>query len=119
MPNLGAFHPQVVHFVVSLLLIGVALRWLSVVVRKPFVNLAATLCLLNMLFAYIYLLESRVVVESTAERPRLPGRSWTAVMSVITHPRTPASRLIWIYAIGIGAFMGMNAILALYLARSF
>ena len=81
--------------------------------------LAATLCLMNMLFAYIYLRESRVVSGSAADRPRLPGRSWAAVMSVVTHPRVPASRLIWIYAIGIGAFMGMNAILALYLARSF
>ncbi len=81
--------------------------------------LAATLCLLNMLFAYIYLRESRVVSGSHADRPRVRGRSWAAVMSVITQPRTPASRLIWIYAIGIGAFMGMNAILALYLARSF
>ena len=81
--------------------------------------LAATLCLLNMLFAYIYLRESRVVSGSAADKPRVPGRSWRAVMSVISQPRTPASRLIWIYAIGIGAFMGMNAILALYLARSF
>ncbi len=81
--------------------------------------LAATLCLLNMLFAYIYLRESRVVSGSPADRPRVRGRSWAAVMSVITQSRAPASRLIWIYAIGIGAFMGMNAILALYLARSF
>ena len=81
--------------------------------------LAASLCLLNMLFAYIYLRESRVVSGSAADKPRVPGRSWRAVMSVISQPRTPASRLIWIYAIGIGAFMGMNAILALYLARSF
>jgi MFS family permease len=94
-------------------------HWSVVLAEKAPGLLAATLCLLNMLFAYIYLRESRVVVESAAGRPRLPGRSWTAVMSVITHPRTPASRLIWIYAIGIGAFMGMNAILALYLARSF
>jgi MFS family permease len=93
--------------------------WSVLLAEKAPGLLAATLCLLNMLFAYIYLRESRVVVESAAGRPRLPGRSWTAVMSVITHPRTPASRLIWIYAIGIGAFMGMNAILALYLARSF
>jgi MFS family permease len=93
--------------------------WSVLLAEKAPGLLAATLCLLNMLFAYIYLRESRVVVESSAGRPRVAGRSWTAVMSVITHPRTPASRLIWIYAIGIGAFMGMNAILALYLARSF
>ena len=94
-------------------------HWSVLLAEKAPGLLAATLCLLNMLFAYIYLRESRVVVEATPERPRVAGRSWTAVMSVVTHPRTPASRLIWIYAIGIGAFMGMNAILALYLARSF
>jgi nitrate/nitrite transporter NarK len=38
---------------------------------------------------------------------------------VITHSREPASRLIWIYAIGMGAFQGVNAILALYLAARF
>jgi len=81
--------------------------------------LAATLCLLNMLFAYIYLRESRVVTEAAAAHARAPGRSWGAVAGVLTRPREPASRLIWIYAIGIGAFMGTNAILALYLARSF
>ena len=81
--------------------------------------LAALLCLLNMLFAYIYLRESRVVSGSTADKPRVVGRSWKAVFSVVTHPEAPASRLIWIYALAIGAFMGMNAILALYLADKF
>ena len=40
-------------------------------------------------------------------------------MRVITHSGEPAGRLIWIYAIGIGAFQGMNAILALFLADRF
>ena len=40
-------------------------------------------------------------------------------MHVITHSSEPAPRLIWIYAIGIGAFQGMNAILALFLAARF
>jgi nitrate/nitrite transporter NarK len=38
---------------------------------------------------------------------------------VVTHSSEPAPRLIWIYAIGIGAFQGMNAILALFLAARF
>jgi uncharacterized membrane protein len=45
MPNLSTFHPQIVHFVVVLLVLGVALRCLSIVVRRPFVNYAAALCL--------------------------------------------------------------------------
>ena len=40
-------------------------------------------------------------------------------MHVLTHSSEPAPRLIWIYAIGIGAFQGMNAILALFLAARF
>lgn len=93
-------------------------HWSVLLAEKAPGLLAATLCLLNMLFAYIYLRESRVVSDATA-RARVPGRSWGAVIGVVTHPREPASRLIWIYAIGIGAFMGTNAILALYLAQSF
>ena len=41
------------------------------------------------------------------------------MLHVITHSSEPASRLIWIYAIGMGAFQGMNAILALFLAARF
>ena len=93
-------------------------HWSVLLAEKAPGLLAATLCLLNMLFAYIYLRESRVVSEAGAST-RARGRSWGAVIGVVTHPREPASRLIWIYAIGIGAFMGTNAILALYLARSF
>ena len=81
--------------------------------------LAAALCLLNMLFAYIYLRESRVTTTGEFEKPRVPGRSLHAVRGVVAHPKRPASRLIWIYAVGIGAFMGVNAVLALYLAARF
>ncbi len=35
---------------------------------------------------------------------------------VVTHSAEPASRLIWIYAVSIGAFQGVNSILALFLA---
>lgn len=80
--------------------------------------LAALLCLLNMVFAYIYLRESRDV-SAAASRPRVKGQSLAAVWRVISHSGEPASRLIWIYAIGIGAFMGAMAILALYLAHTF
>lgn len=36
-------------------------------------------------------------------------------MRVVTHSGEPAPRLIWIYAIAMGAFSGMTAILALFL----
>jgi predicted MFS family arabinose efflux permease len=38
---------------------------------------------------------------------------------VITHPGEPAPRLIWIYAIAMGAFSGLMGILALFLADRF
>jgi MFS family permease len=81
---------------------------------------AALLCVVNMAFAWRYLVESR-------ERPktgehaaiRAPGASRKAVLRVITHSGEPAPRLIWIYAIAIGAFQGTTSILALYLNKRF
>src|ERR671914_389605 len=76
---------------------------------------ADSLCLINVLFAWRYLTESRDLAEAHAQ-PRKSGRSLEAVRRVVTHSAEPASRLIWIYAIAIGAFQGSNAILALFLA---
>jgi multidrug resistance protein len=80
--------------------------------------MAAGLCVLNIIFAFKYLVESRDMVEARATKHR-PGRSREAVARVISHSSEPAARLIWIYAIGIGAFQGMNAIFALFLAARF
>jgi MFS family permease len=79
---------------------------------------AATLCILNIGFAFKYLVESRDMVEARSHTHK-PGRSREAVARVVTHSSEPAPRLIWIYAIGIGAFQGMNAIFALFLAARF
>lgn len=100
------------------LLGGVALRWWGS--AGPGL-LAAALCLVNVAFAWRYLTESRDMVEAVAARskPRIPGRSRRAVVNVAAHPNEPASRLIWIYAIAIGAFQGSTAILALFLGRRF
>jgi MFS family permease len=38
------------------------------------------------------------------------------VLRVLEHSGEPASRLIWIYAIAMGAFQGVTAVLALFLA---
>lgn len=83
--------------------------------------LAAALTLVNIAFAWKFLTESRDMNEAIAARsqPRVPGRSRRAVMQVVTHSKEPASRLIWIYAIAIGAFQGSTAILALFLASRF
>jgi MFS family permease len=82
---------------------------------------AAGLCVVNIAFAWRYLTESRDMVEAAEARakPRVPGRTRRAVQQVVTHPNEPASRLIWIYSIAIGAFQGTTAILALFLAVRF
>jgi MFS family permease len=80
---------------------------------------AAGLTLVNMAFAWKYLTESNEQVGvKTADRP-VVQKSRTALLRVTSHPGEPASRLIWIYAIGMGAFQGMTAILALFLYDRF
>ncbi|MDE3172385.1 MAG: MFS transporter [Gemmatimonadota bacterium] len=79
---------------------------------------AAALCLANILFAMRYLDESRDMAEARS-RPHAKGRSREAILRVVTHSAEPASRLIWIYALGMGAFQGVTAILALFLAARF
>jgi MFS family permease len=74
---------------------------------------AALLCLITMWFAWKYLHESREPHEHPAGAARRSSRQ--AVLQVITHSGEPASRLIWIYAIAIGAFQGVNTVLALFL----
>jgi MFS family permease len=78
---------------------------------------AAALCVINVIFASKYLVES----HGTEARKHVQkkGRSREAAWHVITNSSEPKARLIWIYAIGMGAFMGMNAILALFLAARF
>jgi MFS family permease len=77
--------------------------------------LAATLCVVNMVFAWKYLKESKTH-DVHATKPRT---SREAVWRVILHSGEPSSRLIWIYAVAMGAFQGVNAILALFLANRF
>jgi MFS family permease len=77
---------------------------------------AASLCLVNIYFAWKFLRESRDMTEAHDKKPRA---SRTVIAHVITHPAEPAPRLIWIYAIAMGAFSGLMAILALFLADKF
>lgn len=76
---------------------------------------AAILCLLTMAFAWKYLKESRE--HYTSDKPRRSSRQ--AAWRVISHSGEPASRLIWIYAIAIGSFQGVNTVLALFLNDRF
>jgi MFS family permease len=77
--------------------------------------LAAGLCLLNIIFAARYLTESRV--HATAGEP--PRKSRQAAWQIMSRSSDPSSRLIWIYAIAIGAFQGSFSVLALFLNARF
>jgi MFS family permease len=82
---------------------------------------AAALCILNIGVAWRFLHESRDMHEAaeskagTTARPRARD----AIAHVLAHPDEPASRLIWIYAIAMGAFQGITSMLALYLSQRF
>ncbi len=70
---------------------------------------AAALCFVNVTFAW------RFLPESTGTRQK-PDRSIrTAVWHVVRQPGAPQPRLIWIYAVGMGAFTSLSAVVALYL----
>jgi len=79
---------------------------------------AAALCLINMVFAWRYLSESRDMVDArdTTKKPR---SSREVILRVIGHAKESASRLIWIYAITMGAFSAITAILPIFLADQF
>ena len=77
---------------------------------------AASLCVVNIFFAWKFLRESRDMTEAHVVKPRT---SRAVIAYVITHPSEPAPRLIWIYAIAMGAFSGLMGILALFLADRF
>ncbi|HUQ46828.1 MAG TPA: MFS transporter [Gemmatimonadaceae bacterium] len=80
--------------------------------------LAAALCLINMLFAWKYLGESRDM-EDARSATRKPNASREAILRVISHAKEPGPRLIWIYAIAMGSFSAVTAILPLFLADQF
>jgi len=67
---------------------------------------AAGLSLLVALFASRYLRESHELRQSASHRVPSETSGRSAILRVVTHWREPASRLIWIYTVAIGAFYG-------------
>jgi len=54
MPNIGAYHPIIVHFAIALLVLGVIFRWVSLTGRAPFTApAAATLLILGAAAAFL------------------------------------------------------------------
>jgi uncharacterized membrane protein len=71
MPNLAQFHPQVVHFAVSLLLLGVALRAVAFIPRARFADYMAALLLLLGTGAAVVAVRSGTDAHGPVER--IPG----------------------------------------------
>jgi MFS family permease len=80
---------------------------------------AAALGVVNLLFVRRFLSESSSPDEreSAARKPR--GSLRRRMVEVAAHPTRPVARLVWIYAVGMMAFMSMNAVLALYVQARF
>jgi len=71
MPNIAQFHPQIVHFVVSLLLLGVGLRIASLVPKLKFANYTAALLILIGTGAAVLAVKSGTDAHGPVER--IPG----------------------------------------------
>lgn len=78
--------------------------------------LAATLCLINVFFAWKWLPESRKLTGGSHPK-RKPV--WHSAWMVIRHPKGTVQRLTLIYASAMLANAAMTAVLALYLGAEF
>lgn len=81
--------------------------------------IAALLCVINIAFAARYLKESRDLTEHAPIEGEKRLTSRQAIWRVVSHTSEPSSRLIWIYAIAMGAYQGSFAVLALFLNARF
>lgn len=77
--------------------------------------IAAGLCGLNLIFAWRWLPERAPRNKKSAARRSVRGQ----IVEVVRHPLAAVSSLIVVYAAGMMAFMGMNAVLALFLNARF
>jgi multidrug resistance protein len=77
---------------------------------------AATLCLINVFFAWKWLPESHKE-PGTAGQIRKPA--WHHAWVALRHPNTAIGRLLWIYGVGMLAFASMTSVMALYLGAQF
>jgi uncharacterized membrane protein len=73
MPNIGVFHPQIVHFVVGLLIVGVGARVLSLVAGKrlPWLSPMATTLIVLGTIAALAAFQSGIQAHGVVER--IPG----------------------------------------------
>jgi multidrug resistance protein len=79
--------------------------------------IAATLCLINVFFAWKWLPESHKEPAPVSTKPRKP--IWHPAWMALRHPATAIGRLLWIYGVGMLAFASMTSVMALYLGAEF
>jgi uncharacterized membrane protein len=71
MPNIASWHPQIVHFAIALLAIGVSLRWISLTGKAAFTGPAAATLLLAGTLAAVLAVRSGTDAHGPVER--VPG----------------------------------------------
>jgi len=71
MPNIGAYHPIIVHFAIALLVLGVIFRWISVTGRAAFTGPAAATLILAGTVAALLAVHSGTDAHGPVER--IPG----------------------------------------------
>ncbi len=81
--------------------------------------LAAGLCLANFVSAGLWLPESSSDSARSGGPAAARGSTRQVALEVLRRPGGPVSILVWIYALGMMAFMAMNGVVALYLERRF
>jgi len=81
--------------------------------------IAAMLCFINIGFAARYLTESRDLTEHAPVEGEVKRTSREVLWRVVSHSKETSSRLIWIYAIAMGAYQGSFSVLALFLNARF
>ena len=79
MPNLASWHPQIVHFAIALLCVGVLFRWISLTGRAAFTGPAAAALLILGTLAAVLAVKSGTDAHGPVER--VPG----ARAAVIEH----------------------------------
>ena len=77
--------------------------------------LAASLCVVNLVFAFMWLPESLKPGQIVRKRQAVWRNAW----HVVRHPGGDAQRLTWIYAVGMFGQTCMSAVLALFLSAKF
>jgi uncharacterized membrane protein len=101
MPNIAAFHPQIVHFVIGLLIVGVAMRVVSLTGKLRFTSPAATsLILIGTVAAWLAV---RSGTEAHGPVERIPGAR-TAVQVHEEHGKTALNLFLVVSAIELIGF---------------